>query len=184
MKGFVLILMLLGFLACKENQDINYDCYGGNCNNPTDITTNNPSPEDQGNSDDDQDDRDISGFYYLPDGGFFELVILNNGYYMIYQQQIMSRNYNGSLSYHPSISTGPHIQQADGSIKYAQNHNYSDTTHNLQQDGSDNEITGSHRTEYVIKVNGDGLLEINILIKETTSIVSAILVDRVIEEEL
>jgi hypothetical protein len=123
----------------------------------------------------------IAGYYELPNGGFIELTALNDGRVRIELQQLLTTNNNDSLAWHPAFSSGPHALRADGSLVYAQNHNYSSSTHNVKKDGSNTDVTGSKRSEVVMYVNEKGNLVLTLRVKDGTSIVNTILVSRTLE---
>ena len=125
--------------------------------------------------------EEMAGYYQLPSGGYIELTALNDGRVRIELQQILTVNKDKGLAYHPSISAGPHVLRADGSLYYVGNLSYSSTTHDVEKDGSTSNISGSKRTEVKVQLNDEGYLEINIIVKDGTSVVSNILVNRTIE---
>lgn len=127
---------------------------------------------------------DLSGYYVMPYGGYFEIIKLNDGRYLVYQQQVFSENYGDTLAYHPNMFTGPHVLQSNNTIVYAQNLTYSATTHGLKVDGSLIDITGSRRTEYILKINEEtGIFEYKAVVRADTTLIGAIQVNRTIIEE-
>ena len=181
MRYLALLFFIILLVSCaKDDSQYVYDCYGGGCVNNGD-TNNNTVIDD--NNEEDVEEIDLSGYYEMPFGGFFELIKLNDGRYWIYQQQIFSQNYDGGIAYHPSMSVGPHVLQANGTIRYAQNHNYSDATHDIEKDGSSSNVTGVRRTEYVLRFNAESRFEYEVTIREDTALIGDIHVHRIITEE-
>lgn len=180
------ILTLYFVYGCnKKYETVTNDCIGGGCiENDTDTTnnTNNPDPE----VDDEEEETGLSleGYYEMPFSGFIEIVELNDGRYLVYQQQIFSQNNDGGIAYHPNMSVGPHVPKANGTIVYAQNLTYSDVTHDVEEDGGNRNIDGARRTEYVLRINEEtGRFEYEVTIREDTTLVGDIEVHRILEEE-
>jgi len=186
---FILLVMLVISYGCNKKYDtITNECVGGSCiednNEDNDVTNNNGDTDDEDdNGDVVVNENSIAGYYNLPNGGYIEVVELNNGRYWIYQQLVLSQNNDGGLALHPNFSQGPHLPQGDGSLRYAQNLNYSPTNNDVERDGATSNLDGVYRTEIELRINDAGNFEYNVIVKNGTSVVSAIYVDRVIEEE-
>lgn len=177
MFKIIFILLCFVLVSCQSPKYGDRECIGDYA--CTDLGDKN----DENDVEEKEDIISLEGYYRMPYGGEFELTKLNDGRYRIEMQYIYSRNYDGGFAYHPSVHVGPHAPRANGTIVYVQNHNYSNTTHDIERDGSTSNVTGTRRTEYIFRINKDGLFEYEVKIRRDTSPIGNVDVHRILVEE-
>jgi hypothetical protein len=105
----------------------------------------------------------FEGFYDMSENSFIELVANARGDITVEStnQTMSSKNTNGTYGEHPRI-VGTDLQIINDRLKWSRNENYT-SGHDLEADGTNNNISGTKRTDYTIELI-DGKIHITIQI--------------------
>lgn len=110
----------------------------------------------------------FSGFFFLENDGYIELIEKADGTYNILSQRISSTNLDSSYALHPNLPTS-NLKQIGDEIYGTYKPTYNDTTHHVIDDKSSSLIDEKRTTTYSITIDNDTLI-INLYIYNDSGI--------------
>ena len=141
MKKYILLISMLGLLGCGDTVNNTY------------VSEQQPPVA--------SDVVDYSGFYYLENNSFIEIVKLSDGAYQaVNDNRLLTVNTNSSSALHPKLPTTPTYLKG-GVLLFAYTASYNAANNNVQQDGTTTQLSGSRYTEVIVsKVNGSLVVDV------------------------
>ena len=98
----------------------------------------------------------FEGYFECDNGGYLDMLSDDNSVYLE-RQLLISKNTDGSYGNFPSLSSSKLVLSGN-TFRYMENANFSSTTNDIEEDGSNSNITGQHALNVTGELTGSKLV--------------------------